>query len=349
MYYVHKEREMDKNMKIAVIGAGAIGGIAAAFISRAGYDVEAVCKYDEITKKTGEGIDIKGVRGELKIPVKAVKDIDGLGGKKDIIIVATKAYDMPGACEKALRFADENTLFVSMQNGICTDAMARVVGKNRTVGCVVGFGATMAAPAELDMTSQGTFIIGMEGGESSRLAGLKEVLETVVPTTISENILSDLYSKLIVNSCISTLGVICGMTLGDMMKVKKIRDIFLKIMAEALAVARKMDLYVPPYAGKLDYYKLLGSTGPLAELKRHLTIRVVGIKYKNLKSSSLQSLKRGRPTEIDYFNGYIARKGDEAGVDTPVNDAVTQMVKEIELKKRDISIRNFDEKVFREI
>jgi 2-dehydropantoate 2-reductase len=340
-------RKMDENIKIAVIGAGAIGGITAAFISHAGYDIEAVCKYDEITKKTNEGINIKGVQGELKIPVKAVKDIDELSGSKDIIIVSTKAYDMPEACEKALKFAEDDTLFVSMQNGICTDAMAEIVGSSRTVGCVVGFGATMTAPAELIMTSEGTFIIGMESGKPERLDTLKRVLGTVVPTTISDNILSDLFSKLIVNSCISTLGVICGMTLGDMMKIKKIRDIFLKIMGEGLAVAKKMDLYVPPYAGKLDYYKLLGSSGPLADLKRHMTIRIVGMKYKNLKSSSLQSLKRGRPTEIDYFNGYIARKGDEVGVDTPINDVVTRMVREIEKKKRNISIRNFDEKVFK--
>jgi 2-dehydropantoate 2-reductase len=337
---------MDKNIKIAVIGAGAIGGIAAAFLSRAGYDVQAVCKYDEITSKTNEGIKIKGVRGELVVPVPAVREIEELDGKKDVIIVATKAYDMPEACEKALPFADNDTLFVSMQNGISTDAMAAVVGRGRTVGCVVGFGSTMAAPAELDMTSEGTFIIGMEQSDEDRLAMLKEVLESVVPTTISSNILSDLYSKLIVNSCITTLGVICGLKLGDMMKVKKIRNIFLKIMEEALEVANKMELYVPPYAGKLDYYKLFEKDGFISRLKRHLTIRVVGLKYKNLKSSSLQSLKRGRPTEIDYFNGYISKKGDEAGVDTPINDAVTQMVKEIEANERKITTDNFNDAVF---
>ena len=337
---------MDRNIKIAVIGAGAIGGITAAFLSRAGYDVQAVCKYEEITRKTSEGIKIKGVRGELVIPVPAVKEIEELNGKKDIIIVATKAYDMPEACKKALAFADQDTLFVSMQNGISTDAMAEVVGRMRTVGCVVGFGSTMTAPAELDMTSEGTFIIGMEGEKSEKLGALKKVLESVVPTTISDNILSDLYSKLIVNSCITTLGVISGLKLGDMMKVKKIRNIFLGIMEEALKVANKMELYVPPYAGKLDYYKLFEKNGFISKLKRHLTIRVVGLKYKNLKSSSLQSLRRGRPTEIDYFNGYISKKGDEVGVDTPINDAVTRMVKEIEAKERKITTENFNDVVF---
>ncbi len=337
---------MDKKAKVAVIGAGAIGGITAAFLTKAGYDVEAVCKYDEITKKTNDGIKISGVRGEMTIPVKAVKDIEDLSGKKDFIIIATKAYDMPDACEKALAFADDDTLFVSMQNGICIDAMAEVVERSRTVGCVVGFGSTMTAPGELQMTSEGEFIIGMEHAESDRLSELKDVLSSVVPTTVSGNILSELYSKLIVNSCITTLGVISGLKLGDMMKHKKIRDIFLKIMQEAMDVANEIELNVPPYAGKLDYYSLFKSDSFISNLKRHLTIRVVGIKYRNLKSSSLQSLKRGRPTEIDYFNGYIARKGDAAGVDTPINDAVTRMVKEIEKGQREITVENFNNTAF---
>ncbi len=338
---------MNKDMKIAVIGAGAIGGITAAFIKKACFDVEVVCKYDEITQKVNKGIAIEGVRGKLNIPVKAVKTVDELSGVKNIIIVATKAYDMPTACREALEYSDDDTLFVSMQNGICIDAMAAEVGKERTVGCVVGFGATMIDPGVLDMTSEGTFIIGMESAQySERLNQLKEVLESVVPTHISENILSDLYSKLIVNSCITTLGAISGLTLGDMMKVKKIRDIFLKIMAEALSVAKKMDLYVPPYGGKLDYYSLLDSKGFFADIKRHITIRIVGLKYKKLKSSSLQSLMRGRPTEVDYFNGYIAKKGDDVGVDTPINDVVIKMVKEIEGKKREITVKNFDDSLF---
>ncbi len=337
---------MDKGISIAVIGAGAIGGITAAFLARAGYDVEAVCKYENITKKTNEGIEISGVRGNMKVPVKAVKDIEELSGKKDFIIIATKAYDMQEACEKALDFAKDDTLFVSMQNGICIDYMAEVVDRSRTVGCVVGFGSTMKAPGELIMTSEGEFIIGMEHAKSEKLSQLCDVLSSVVPTSISENILSELYSKLIVNSCITTLGVISGLKLGDMMKQKKIRDIFLNIMEEAMAVAKKIELHVPPYAGKLDYYSLFESDSFLSRLKRHMVIRVVGIKYRNLKSSSLQSLKRGRPTEIDYFNGYISRKGDAAGVETPINDAVTRMVKEIEKGKRSIGTDNFNDSAF---
>ncbi len=83
--------------------------------------------------------------------------------------------------------------------------------------------------------------------------------------------------------------------------------------------------------------------GPLAGLRRHLFIRLMGLKYRRLKSSSLQSLERKRPTEIDWFNGWIARKGRERGVPTPLNDRLTAMIHEIESGARPIDPRNLAE------
>ena len=229
---------------------------------------------------------------------------------------------------------------LSLQNGVCTDALAAVVGESRAVGCVIGFGATMHAPAELEMTSTGEFIIGRENGDASGLEPIREALSAVVPAIISDHILSELYSKLIVNSCITSLGAICGLRLGEMMKRRDARTIFLAIIFEAMAVAHAMQLAVPPYGGKLDYEKLIRGTSPLDNLRRHVIIYVVGLKYRHLKSSSLQSLERGRPTEIDYFNGYIAQKGATYGVDCPVNRRLVGMVKEIENGKRSIKPEN---------
>jgi 2-dehydropantoate 2-reductase len=81
----------------------------------------------------------------------------------------------------------------------------------------------------------------------------------------------------------------------------------------------------------------------MSSSKRHLTIRLIGYKYRKLKSSSLQSLERGRKTEIDFFNGYISSKGKEYGVSTPVNSKLTRMVQEIENGKRSISVNSLEE------
>ena len=336
------------NERIAVIGAGAIGGITAAYMAQSGLDVTLVCKHMNIADvANGRGLHVTGFRGEHTIPVHSVADIAELHGLFDLCLIATKAYDMPDCARAMLPLLKPDSLVVSLQNGVCTDALAAVVGPERTVGCVIGWGATMHGVGELEMTSGGDFIIGMlDGHTSPRLTALRDALSSVVPARVSEDIFAELYSKLIVNACITSLGAICGLRLGEMMKLSKARKIFLAIIGEAVNVARAMNLTVPPFGGKLDYFKLMHGDSPLDNLRRHLMIRIVGIKYSKLKSSSLQSLERGRPTEIDYFNGFIARKGAEAGVPCPVNERLTAMVKEIENGARRIQVSNLDDPAF---
>jgi 2-dehydropantoate 2-reductase len=193
------------------------------------------------------------------------------------------------------------------------------------------------------MTSTGEFVIGNWDREcDSDLEVIRDILSHVQPVEISCNIVSDLYSKLIINSCITTLGAISGMYLGEMLKQRRTRNFFIDIIREAMEVAGGMQLTVKPYAGRLDYYKFL-RPGMVSSLRRHMTIRIIGNKYRRLKSSSLQSLERGKKTEIDYFNGYIASKGLELGIPTPLNTKLTSMVKEIETGSRKITPSNFNE------
>lgn len=334
---------MRKDMSIAVIGAGAIGGITAAYLTKAGYDVEIVCKYpDKAQQAKTKGLHIVGVRGEHYVPMKAVAKVDELSGSKDIVLIVTKAYDMPEAARDVLPFLKDDSLVVSMQNGICVEALAEVVGDERAVGCVVGWGSTMLKDGTLNMTSGGDFVIG--ACKDKDLTLLKEVLDEFLPTRISDNIISDLYSKMIINACITSVGVLSGLYLGQILKKRPARNIFISIIREGIAVADAMKLTVEPYGGKIDYYSLIKGNGLLSRFKRHLLIRIIGVKYRRLKSSSLQALERGKPTEVDYFNGYIAKKGAEYGVPTPVNDRVVQMIKEIESKKRKIKAENlYDE------
>lgn len=333
---------MSKDISIAVVGAGAIGGITAAFLSRK-YDTEIVCKYeDKAAEVRDKGIHIVGVSGELHIKMNAVAEIDQLSGKKDVIFVVTKAYDMPDAAKSALPFLKDDGVMVSMQNGICVDAMAEIVGKDRTVGCMVGWGSTMLQDGTLNMTNEGEFVIG--GVEQDMdVSGIKAMLDNVMPTRMSDNILSDLYSKMIINSCITAMGVLSGLYLGEILAQRRARCIFIAIIKEAMDVADAMGLRVLPYGGKIDYYELMKGEGLLGRFKRQLIIRILGIKYRKLKSSTLQALKRGKPTEIDYYNGYVARKGAQYGVQTPVNSRVVQMIKEIEAGTRKSTPNNFDD------
>ncbi len=340
---------MSTPQKIAVIGAGAIGGVVAAFLAKAGYPIELVCKYPELAGRIrSRGIHVTGVKGDFSIAMPAVARIQEFSEKKDVVFLATKATDMLDAARDLLPFLKQDSIVVSLQNGICEEAIAKIVGRNRIVGCVVGWGGTMHDAGELEMTSTGEFVIGnIDNRPDERLPLIREMLGNVVPVQISENIIGHLYSKLIINACITSLGAVCGLYLGQMLASKKVRNIFIQIMVEAMDVADAMKLNVEPYAGKLNYYTFIEGTGLLKQVKRHAFIRLIGFKYRRLKSSSLQSLERGRPTEIDYLNGYICEKGRECGIPTPVNDTIVRFIKEIEAGQRQITPENFKDPFFK--
>lgn len=339
---------LTEEAKIAVVGAGAIGGVTAAFIKQAGYDLELVCKHRALADKINDsGLKINGLKGAHQVRMHAVETIPDLSQPKDLIFLATKANDCVAAAQELIPFLKPDSVVVSLQNGISETALAGALGKERVVGCVVGWGASHYIQGELEVTSDGEFIIGnLDHRPDDRLAFIKQVLDAVNPTRISNNIMGELYAKLIINACINSLGVVCGARLGLMLADKRARTLFIMLMREALAVAEAMNIKVEPAAGgKLDYYTFLGD-GILADFKRHITIRMIGFKYRRIKSSSLQSIERGRRTEIDFLNGYICDHGKKHRVPTPVNDAVRKMVLEIEAGSGNMSMSNFDALVF---
>lgn len=336
------------SLKVTVVGAGAIGGVTAGFLARAGYNVEIVCKYNDLVEKIREkGIHVFGVKGDFSVTMPAYAKISQLSGTRDVVLLATKATDMIDAATELLPFMKDTTAVVSMQNGICEEAIAGVVGRDRVVGCVVGWGGTMHGPGEVEMTSTGEFVIGnIDHKDDPRLETIQKMLSNIVPVFTTDNMLGNLYSKLIINSCITSLGAVCGLFLGEMLAVKKIRNIFIQIMVEAMDVANAMGLNVEVYGGKLNYYTFVEGTGLGKRFKRHLIIRIIGFKYRRLKSSMLQSLERGKKTEIDYMNGYICDQGTRYGIPTPVNDTIVRMIREIEEGSRKISRDNFSDPFF---
>ncbi|HUS86967.1 MAG TPA: ketopantoate reductase family protein [Bacteroidales bacterium] len=337
-----------KDRSIIVIGTGAVGGIIAAAFSRAGYNIETVCKHEDyVDIASSRGLKVSSKKEKYTQVVRAYARIEEVKNKRDIIFLAVKATDLEDIAKRMKHVLSEESLVVAMQNGIVEYELGNIVGKHRLVSCIVGWGATMNEPGNLEMTSTGEFIIGsFDKTCEGRLGEIATLLEEVAPVNISSNIIGDRYSKLIVNSCITSLGAVSGLYLRDMLNRRKARLLFIEIINEAMELAYVMRINVEPFAGKLNFYEFLRKKGWMATLKRHTTIRLMGFRFRRLKSSSLQSLQKGRVTEIDYLNGFIASNGKELGVPVPVNSEITRMIHEIEEGKRKITPHNFDDKVF---
>jgi len=329
--------------RILVIGAGAIGGTLGALLARAGRDVVFLTKSRETAEAINrDGMTVSGVRGTFTARVRAGHQADRLAPPFGLVMAAVKTYDLEAALGPALGAIAEGCPVVSLQNGICIEELEALVGADRAVGCAVGWGATMHGPSRMELTSEGGLVMGCRSvAGQARLAAVAQALGPVFPVSLSADILADLYSKLLINSCITTLGAISGRTLGWMLARRVYRAWFIDIIREGMAAARAAGIRVPPYAGRLDYDAFLRGDGPLGGFRRHLFIRMMGMKYRRLKSSSLQSLERGRRTEVDSFNGYIVRMAAAHGLTAPVNERLVRMVHEIETGARPISPANF--------
>lgn len=335
-------------MKVVIIGAGAVGGVIAGYLSNLNYNLQLVCKHREILDTIeNNGLRIEGVKEHIIAYPDTVIDISQINDKPDIIFLATKSNDVREVCQNLLPVLKEDTVVVSLQNGISEDKIAEIVKPERTIGCVVGWGATMLGHGRLEITSDGEFIIGeLDGQITHRLLVIKSILEKIFETKISANIYGALWTKLIINSCITTLGAITGMYLGEMLRKKSARTVFLQVLTEAVHVAKAARIKLEKIGGRIDPYRLALAPGELANdfsfslLKKHVIIRLIGLKYKRLKSSSLQSLERGKPTEIDALNGFIVRKAHQFNVAVPVNQKLVAMLKDIEVGKLKIDPEN---------
>jgi 2-dehydropantoate 2-reductase len=335
-------------LKFLVIGAGAIGGITAALLKKNRINVELVCKYEDYAARVAsEGIEVSGVCGKLRIKIPSYASISQVRDEKDIILLAIKATDLPDVDSSLKSVLKNDGYLISLQNGICEDELANVVGKNRIIGCVTGWGATMESRGKLKMTSKGDFILGYPDRDpDDTLFNIAEVLSAVVPVRTTNNIMGHLYSKLIINSCITSLGAVCGLYLGKMLKIGKIRRIFIEIVKEAVEVSEGMDIKIEIFGGKLDFKKFNAGNNIFSDIRRHLMLLIIGYKYRKLKSSALQSLERDKPTETEFLNGYIIRNAANIGISVPVNAVVLNMIHQIEQKKRAISVTNFDDPFF---
>ena len=324
--------EISGKLQLLIIGGGAIGCSLAGRLAAQGREVRLVVRDPAQAALINEqGLAVTGRLGEKQVAVPTLAGLEALEGPVDFALITTKAYDLPNAAQRLLPWLHGQSLVCALQNGVCGQTLAEIVGQARAVDTVVTWGATRQGPGEVEITAGGELLLGMAAGPAPpRLEQLRQLLEAAFPTRIMPDLFSHKLSKLLVNCCMTAIGALSGEKLGRSLRRREARAVFLRIIREGLAVAQALGVPVAPFGGRVDYYRLLQRP----KWQQQLLVRLVGWKFRDLTSSSLQSLRRGQPTEVDYLNGWIVAQGQALGVPTPINSRIVAMVHELEQGQR---------------
>ena len=318
--------------RIGIIGAGAIGSVVGGMLTKAGHDVTLIEQWPEHVEAMKKvGLRLSGTCGEHVVPVKAlhIHEVQSLREPFDAVFVAVKSYDTEWAAAMAVaNLRQPDGVVVDFQNGINDERVAAVAGRERTLGCVITISAGMYEAGHAIRTDKGTmgFKIGEhDGKDTARAQELARVMNDVATSKVTTNLWGERWSKLSVNCMVNPISGLSGFDSAEARTARVPRRIAVFAAAEVIQVGRARGYEVEPiYSIEaqrfLDAVEGKGLAEVEADMARDAKSRVGG------RPSMLQDVMKGRRTEINYLNGYVAEQGRQVGVKTPLNDKIVELV-----------------------
>lgn len=303
-------------MKIAVLGAGALGcsiggtlaqaGHAVTLINRNGVHVDAI--------NTG-GLRMRTAQGEVTVRTRAATSALGLG-PQDLVVVLVKSFHTRKAMAGALELVAPDTVVLSLQNGLGhEDILAELVGRERLLAGKTYVGGVLLGPGHViaGVPGKETRIGELDGRITPRALAVCEAFNAAgLATTLSDNIQGIIWDKLLVNVATGALAAITRLTYGPLYQLPEVEATAIAAVQEAMEVARASGVPLTTPDARAAWTQ--ASAGLPADFK----------------TSMLQSLEKGSITEIDFINGAVVRWGQRCGVPTPVNQTLVACIKGIE-------------------
>jgi len=316
------------------MGAGSIGGIVAATLTEVGSAVTAVSTNAAIRS----AVDTSGFRVVDEGEERTIRGwvSPAPEGRYDLCVLATQPPQVEDAARTALPHIAPDAQVVVLQNGLCEERVAAIVGSDRVIGAIVAWGASMPEPGRYERTAAGGFQVGrlnsLNVGQDPDLDRVAELLEAIGPVTLTRNLRGSRWSKLALNCAVSSLGTIAGETLGPLVRQRRYRRLALELMTEAVAVAKAENVQLEKVSGTLDLaWIALTDADRDARLSAALTAKhglllAVGLRYRRMRSSMLAAIERGRTPAIDFLNGEVVARGLIHKIPTPYNARVCETV-----------------------
>ena len=332
-------------MKIAVIGAGAIGSVIGGLLSKAGEDVTLIGRKPHVDAVNRKGLVLEGECGRIVIKVKAAENLDF---KPDLALLTVKAQDVESSVRKMQPFLS-STQIVTMQNGVQSDDQAAgLLGKENIISGVVTFNGQFLEPGKASYSipfSKTALLIGEPfGNKGNRLQTLSALLNKAIGTDISEDIRAAHWTKLIWNLQ-TAVPAITGLSYQDSYQYPEVRELTIRLLKEGLKVIKAAGIKTANVPGfpmepieAMARESLPTASSLLKKIAESLgKVPVLG--------STLQSIKRGTSTEVDYLNGEIVNLGKEMGIPTPFNSLVVGLVHQIETTGKFLTIDDLTQRL----
>lgn len=327
-------------MTIAVIGAGAIGGVVAAYLKKAGHEVVLVGHKDQVDAVNANGLTITGVRGTETFRVPAMTKLDKA---YDLVIFATKTQDVEDAFSVNNEFL-ENCLVLTTQNGVQADnILSSHFDQRKQLSSIVMFGSTYVKPGHITFNFEGDWIIGRPFGPLDPTAHrIGEVLGKAFKTVMSIDIRGQKYLKLFVNfnNCIpALLGKSMQETFADM-DMCRLSILLLKEGVGIIQAAKQDMASMPDFPKE----RILGMAAmPVDQAAAIMQKALTNLSKEPLYGSILQSIMRGKTSEIDFINGEAVFMANHMGMPAPLNTKMVDMVHEVENTGKFYSIEQVKE------
>lgn len=314
-------------MRIGVIGAGAVGGSIAALLERHGHQVAVTARGAHLDAIRGGGLRLGGAWGDH---VARVQASERLLHPCELVFVCTKAQDAAAAIRAHSRVID-GTPTVVVQNGLTgVDEAARLLPGSDCVGALALYAASYLSPGEVSVTTAGPVYVGAGDGEPQLPAIFAaEVLGQVMPATAAGNFIGCQWTKLIVNQ-VNAMPAITGLSAQETLRSPALLGIITNSMREAVRVGFASGVRYGSLQG-LSHTLLRAFVAAPPALRRQLPA-LMGRRMGTVPNpgSTLQSVRRGQPTEIDYLNGAVVDAARHIGREAPVNAALVALVHEVE-------------------
>ena len=293
-------------MKVAVMGAGAVGCYYGGMLARAGHEVVLIGRAQHVAALRRDGLFMDTKSFQEHVPLQAATDASGIAGAQ-LVLCCVKSTDTGNAAAQMAPHLASGATVLSLQNGVDNAERLQAALGHEVLPAVVYVATEMAGPGHVKHHGRGELVIG-PSAISQELVALFAVAG--VPVQISDNVAGELWSKLILNCAYNALSAITQLPYGRLVQGEGVEDVMRDVVQECLAVALGDGVTVP---------------GDTWEAVQRIARTMAG-----QLSSTAQDLARQKPSEIDYLNGHVLRRGAALGIATPVNRVLHTVVKLLE-------------------